>query len=541
MHELDDQTLLRQYAEHDSEPAFAAIVARHVDKVYSAALRQTRNDHAAEEITQAVFVILARRAKSLRKHTALSGWLYETTRLTALTHIRSEIRRAHREQESHMQTTLQGDGDAASPSEQDTVWPHIAPLLDDALSKLNATDRHAIVLRYFDGKSLGEVGAALGASEDAAKKRVTRAVEKLRGWFTKRGVTLTATVLTAAISANSVQAAPLGLAATVTAAAAKGTFISATLTTLVKTTMKAMTWLKIKFAVGVGIAALLAGSAATVAVSQTGGSDQLTVQEIAKQTQDTYAGLTSYSDTATGVSEGGGQTLETTCTTRLQRPKQYRVEWISNGGLYQAKGIVWSDGGANYYVMDAADKYTAAQPTTVHDMQMAIASANGVSGGAASTIPGAFFKLNYGDKLGLFATDRTKTKRLADEKIGSVDCYVVVSVLDATKMKAPKSAAVDVKNLGTSTTTLWIGKKDHLIRKARTTTTGMSVAMNFTDESLKVQLERLKKPVTPENLAALRMEMENSMAQMKNSGFAFTETHENIVVNQQFSPSDFER
>ena len=131
----------------------------------------------------------------------------------------------------------------------DDAWPHIAPLLDDALAGLSAADRHAVVLRYFDGKSLGEVGAALGASEDAAKKRVTRAVEKLRGWFTKRGVTLTAAMLTAAIAANSVQAAPLGLAATVTATAAKGTVISATLTTLVNTTMKTMTWLKIKGAV----------------------------------------------------------------------------------------------------------------------------------------------------------------------------------------------------------------------------------------------------------------------------------------------------
>ncbi|TAL05670.1 MAG: sigma-70 family RNA polymerase sigma factor, partial [Verrucomicrobia bacterium] len=261
MHEPDDQDLLRQFAEQNSETAFAALVARHVDKVYSAALRHTRNAHAAEEITQAVFVILAKKSGRLGAKVILAGWLYETARLTALTFIRSEIRRARREQEAHMQTALNEN--------ESEAWPHIAPLLDDALAGLSAADRHAVVLRYFDGKSLGEVGAALGASEDAAKKRVTRAVEKLRGWFTKRGVTLTATVLTAAISANSVQAAPLGLAATVTATAAKGTLISATLTTLVTTTMKTMTWLKIKFAAGVSVAALLAGGAATVVVSQT--------------------------------------------------------------------------------------------------------------------------------------------------------------------------------------------------------------------------------------------------------------------------------
>jgi len=268
MHELDDHDLLRQYAEQNSEAAFAALVTRHVDKVYSTALRHTRNAHAAEEITQAVFVILAKKSRRLGAKVILSGWLYETARLTALTYIRSEIRRARREQEAHMQTIINGGGDTSSAFTTENAWSHIAPLLDDALAKLSAADRHAVVLRYFDGKSLGEVGAALGASEGAAKKRVTRAVEKLRGFFTKRGVTLTATVLTAAISANSVQAAPLGLGATVTAAAVKGTLISATLTTLVNTTMNAMTWLRIKFAAGAGVTALLVGSVATIALAQ---------------------------------------------------------------------------------------------------------------------------------------------------------------------------------------------------------------------------------------------------------------------------------
>jgi RNA polymerase sigma factor (sigma-70 family) len=260
MHETDDHDLLRQYAQHHSEAAFAALVTRHVDKVYSAALRHTRNAHAAEETTQAVFVILAKKSGRLGAKVILSGWLYETARLTALTYIRSEIRRARREQEAHMQTALNSSSDASSPSGQDTAWPHIAPLLDDALAGLSVADRHAVVLRYFDGKSLGEVGAALGASEDAAKKRVTRAVEKLRGWFTKRGVTLTARVLTAAISANSVQAAPLGLAATVTATAAKGAVVSGSTLTLIKGALKIMAWTKAKTAIVVGVGAVLVGT-----------------------------------------------------------------------------------------------------------------------------------------------------------------------------------------------------------------------------------------------------------------------------------------
>ncbi len=220
MQEADDIALLRQYTEQNSEEAFATLVSRHVNKVYSVALRHTRNPHQAEEITQAVFVILTRKSRNLGKGVVLSGWLYETARRTAVTHIRSEIRRGRREQEAVMQTLL-------NKTESD-VWPQIAPLLDAAMAALSETDRHAVVLRFFDGKSMREVGAALGASEDAAKMRLNRSVEKLRTFFVKRGVVLPATALTAAISAHSVQAAPAGLAAAVTAAALSGTTITTT-------------------------------------------------------------------------------------------------------------------------------------------------------------------------------------------------------------------------------------------------------------------------------------------------------------------------
>jgi RNA polymerase sigma factor (sigma-70 family) len=211
MQELNDIALLRQYTEQNSEEAFAALVTRHVNKVYSVALRHARNSHQADEITQAVFVTLAKKAPHLGKGVVLSGWLYQAARLTAVTFTRSEIRRAHREQEAHMQTVLN--------ETEPEIWPQIAPLLDTAIAGLNETDRHAVVLRFFDGYSMSEVGAALGASEDAAKKRVNRAVEKLRTFFTKRGVNLPAAILIAAISANSVQAAPVGLAKTISVVA----------------------------------------------------------------------------------------------------------------------------------------------------------------------------------------------------------------------------------------------------------------------------------------------------------------------------------
>ena len=236
MQELNDNALLEQYIQHNSEEAFAALVARHINKVYSVALRHTRNPHQAEEITQAVFVLLAQKARTLGKNVILSGWLYQTARFTTVTFLRSEIRRAHREQEASMQT-LQNN------TESD-VWPQIAPLLDEAMAGLGTTDRDAIVLRFFDGRTMQQVGTALGASEDAAKKRVNRAVEKLRAFFTKRGVVLPAAGLIAAISANSAQAAPAALVKTVTAVAmTKGAIASSSTLTLVKGSMK-MTWLK---------------------------------------------------------------------------------------------------------------------------------------------------------------------------------------------------------------------------------------------------------------------------------------------------------
>ena len=249
MQELDDIALLRNYVENHSEEAFAALVTRHINKVYSVALRHTGNPHQAEEITQAVFVILARKSGHLGRRVILSGWLYQTARLTAVTFIRSAIRRARREQEACMQTAL-------NENESD-VWKQIAPLLDAAMAGLNETDRHAVVLRFFDGKSMGEIGATLGASEDAIKKRVGRALEKLQKYFARRGVHSTTETIAQAISSNSVQTAPsLLIQATIAIALAKGAAAGGSILTLVKATLVAM---KTKTIVATTAAAVILG------------------------------------------------------------------------------------------------------------------------------------------------------------------------------------------------------------------------------------------------------------------------------------------
>jgi RNA polymerase sigma factor (sigma-70 family) len=238
-----DSDLLRQFVEHESDAAFAGLVERHVNLVYSVAHRQTGDAHQAEEITQAVFIILAKKAGTLRHEQALSSWLFQATRLTANNFLRGESRRRAREQEAYMQSTLNEPADEA--------WPRIAPLLDRAVETLGEADRRAILLRFYEGRNLRDVGAALGASEDAAKKRVNRAVEKLRNFFTKRGMVLPATTLTAALTANSVQAAPAGLAAAVSAAVSAAatagtavttsTLIAATTKTIAMTTFQKIT------------------------------------------------------------------------------------------------------------------------------------------------------------------------------------------------------------------------------------------------------------------------------------------------------------
>ncbi len=175
MPELEDIELLGEYAGRNSEGAFTTLVERYVNLVYSTALRATDNAHAAQEISQAVFIILARKAKSLGAKTILSGWLYQTTRLTAANYLRGEIRRQKREQEAFMQSTL---------NETDSkAWLRISPILDDAISKLGARDRDAIVLRFFENKSLGEVGGLgreRGCGENAREPRAGKIAKNFR-------------------------------------------------------------------------------------------------------------------------------------------------------------------------------------------------------------------------------------------------------------------------------------------------------------------------------------------------------------------------
>ena len=230
-----DSQLLRAYAEHRSEPAFAELVRRHVDFVYSAALRLVCDSALAEDVTQSVFLALAKNAAQLTARPVLCGWLHRTAQNIAAQTVRSAVRRRAREQEAAAMSALH---------EPDAVWEQIAPHLDNALSELSETDRDALLLRYFQRKSAREMAQFLGLSEEAVQKRVSRAVERLREFFAKRGITVGANGVIVFISANAVQAAPVGLAVTISAAAAIVGTTAATTATVTATKAIAMTTLQ---------------------------------------------------------------------------------------------------------------------------------------------------------------------------------------------------------------------------------------------------------------------------------------------------------
>ena len=213
MTDAPDARLLEQFTRNGSEEAFAALVQRHVALVHSVALRHTANPQHAEDLTQAVFIILARKAGALGRRTVLPGWLYHTARLAAANWQRAEARRVRREQEAFMQSTLEEPAN-------DALWRELRPQLDEAMAVLGAGERDALVLRYFQNKSMAEVGRLLGLAENTAQKRVGRALEKLRKFFARRGVHSTAASIADTISTHSVQPVSAALAKSVTAGGA---------------------------------------------------------------------------------------------------------------------------------------------------------------------------------------------------------------------------------------------------------------------------------------------------------------------------------
>ncbi len=253
-----DQELLLRFARRGEEDAFAILVRRHVDFVFSAARRLLVDEHLSEDVTQQVFLTLAGEAGNVHDRleggTPLSGWLHVTTRNLAAKTIRGRERRVAREQEAMSMHEIATGG-------EEPAWRQIAPHIDGALAELPEQDRDALLLRYFERITAREIGLRFGIGEEAAQKRVARALDRLRGVFLARGLAVPSTTLAGAIVANAVQPAPAALVSTIAAhglAATAGVGTGLTLLQIMSMT---------KLQVGVG-ALVMAGLLGTVAVQR---------------------------------------------------------------------------------------------------------------------------------------------------------------------------------------------------------------------------------------------------------------------------------
>ena len=367
---MDDRTLLRRYAETGCEEAFAALVARHIDHVYSVAGRETADAHQAEELTQAAFIILARKANRLHPETVLSGWLFQTVRFAARNARRAEQRRQRHEQEAAQMSSPHTE------HETETAWEQIAPLLNDALAALGAADRDAITLRFFEKKSHAEIATALRTNEASARKRLSRAVERLRGLLTRRGVAVPVATLLGALTAHSVQAAPSVLAAGLAPAAA-GAGASTSTAVLVENTLNLMAWTKLKIAAASAAALLLAGGAAVVVVpllstetslSQTlpdGSTLTLTQREMGTQVTFRY------------------QESENALKTRLRKwLPDSAIKKLGWGRSSGSIGLSSFDGAESLFIGTAHEKRPLQSPINLNRLQ--------VSGDDGSTFDGLF-------------------------------------------------------------------------------------------------------------------------------------------------------
>lgn len=271
---IEDAELLRRYAFEHSEEAFAELVARRLNLVYSVALRQVGGDaHLAQDVTQRVFADLARKAPALAQRSVLSGWLYRSAQFAGSDVVRSERRRRAREQESQaMQET------SWVPA-ADADWNKVRPLIDEAMGELSELDRDAIALRFFENRPFAEIGARLRLTEEAARKRVERGLDKLAAALSRHGVTSTTAALGVVLGAHVGVAAPAGLVSTVTTASLAA---GAAATTSTAWTIFGLT---LAGKIGVGVLALVTVAATGVAWQQARGSRASEAALVAAQRQ----------------------------------------------------------------------------------------------------------------------------------------------------------------------------------------------------------------------------------------------------------------
>ena len=449
---MEDRKLLQRYVQDHSQEAFAALTARYVNLVYAVCRRELDNADAAEDVTQAVFLILARKAPTLGRNVVLSGWLFQTARFTARNARLTAQRRASYERKA---AEALMDQQAQTENKQ---WAEIEPLLNQSLAALKAADRNCILLRFFQGQSFAEVGASLGVSEDAARKRVTRALDKMRQVFTKNGVIVPAVALPVLLAAHAAKAAPTGLAS---AAARSSPGIPAY--QLSEGTLQAMKITRFKLAAGITAAAVLGISTYAVARSIVSAHSQpghvlqqvpgetITAAQIADRCRAAYHALQSYQVTATvdthylTVADGQSSASHTSATIQFVRPGKIHAEGTDLNGhsfAYVSDGAVTEETTHTIGGTWRLDRNT----------EMAVASVGGIAAGAATTIPALLLDTSTGIPTALGSSDKLLDPEVREDAVQGHPCYVLTSH--------------SVSTARSETQSLWIDEKTFLLRRS---------------------------------------------------------------------------
>ena len=469
---MDDQRLLRQFVEHNSQEAFAALTKRYLSLVYSVCRRELDDTDAAEDVTQAVFLILARKAPALRRNVVLSGWLFQTARFAAKNARLQAQRRAAYEQKV---------AEAMEPQSQreDPTWTEIEPILNQSLAALGEGERDCILLRFFQGLSFAEAGAALGLSEEAARKRVTRALEKMRRFFGKQGVIVPSAALAVLLSAHAAKAVSTACQANV-AAVTTGVLAGhlplglagSHVYQLSEGALKAMKIAQIKLAVGLAATAAIGLTTYTVAkgvtlpltkahqvapmmdvpkpghlLAQDPGKT-LSAAQIAARSREAYAALESYQVTTKVTSQavmGDDPTVHeyhTTAAIQFVRPGKLRADGTDMSGNPFA---LVSDGVATAQTQIGDTRAWRKADSA----EMAIASVTGTAQSAATTIPAVLLGTNWANPL---PKGRQFDAEVREDPLDGQACYVLTATTGGAT------------NAGTQS--LWIDEKTFLLRRS---------------------------------------------------------------------------
>jgi len=457
---MDDWQTLRNFVDHNSEEAFAALMARYLGLVYSVCRRELTDDQSAEDVTQAVFLLLARKAPTLRRGVILSGWLFQTARYAAKNARLQAQRRAAYEQKAAEEMLSQSEM-------EDAAWAEIEPVLNQSLAALRPADRDCVLLRFFQGLTFAEVGTALDLSEEAARKRVTRALDKMRHFFGKNGVIVPGAALAVLLSAHAAKAAPAhlsGAAATILAGS-----VPVPISVITEGVLHAMKIAQIKFAAS-SIAVVVGFSTYAIArggltpftmgykiqaltafptpghVLPQNAAKSLTSVQIASHCREAYAALTSYQGTSTVTTKFESSSFpmvlesHTSASVQFASPGKIHVEGkTSNGSSF----AYISDGNATAVTYLGLNNWKKVDTT-----ESAVAGVTGIALHAATTIPALLLKIKWGNPLAL---GKLLDSEVREDSVGGHPCYVVT-----THLKTPAR---------TETAYLWVDEKNFLLRR----------------------------------------------------------------------------